>query len=96
MLVGGSLWTISPYIQVLCRLQPGMQILCFSEAHRDTLILQVYDVTKFLEEHPGGDEVLLTSTGEDACPVSCSSFKRSYDLSSLSLRSISSAKESFH
>ncbi|KAK4778774.1 hypothetical protein SAY86_006302 [Trapa natans] len=24
---------------------------------------KVYDVTKFLEDHPGGDEVLLTSTG---------------------------------
>jgi hypothetical protein len=24
---------------------------------------QVYDVTKFLEEHPGGDEVLLSATG---------------------------------
>ncbi|KAL9240119.1 hypothetical protein vseg_014376 [Gypsophila vaccaria] len=27
---------------------------------------KVYDVTKFLEEHPGGDEVLLASTGKDA------------------------------
>ncbi|XP_019058325.1 PREDICTED: cytochrome b5-like, partial [Tarenaya hassleriana] len=26
----------------------------------------VYDVTKFLEDHPGGDEVLLFSTGKDA------------------------------
>jgi cytochrome b involved in lipid metabolism len=24
---------------------------------------QVYDVTKFMEDHPGGDEVLLSSTG---------------------------------
>jgi hypothetical protein len=24
---------------------------------------QAYDVTKFLEEHPGGDEVLLSATG---------------------------------
>ena len=24
---------------------------------------QVYDVTKFLEDHPGGDEVLLSATG---------------------------------
>ncbi|GAB4844092.1 hypothetical protein Ancab_014056 [Ancistrocladus abbreviatus] len=24
---------------------------------------KVYDVTKFLEEHPGGDEVLLSTTG---------------------------------
>ncbi|KAM7496215.1 hypothetical protein LguiA_020629 [Lonicera macranthoides] len=27
---------------------------------------KVYDVTKFLEDHPGGDEVLLTATGKDA------------------------------
>ncbi|KAM5563116.1 cytochrome b5-like [Rosa sericea] len=27
---------------------------------------KVYDVTKFLEDHPGGDEVLLSSTGKDA------------------------------
>jgi Cytochrome b5-like Heme/Steroid binding domain len=24
---------------------------------------QVYDVTKFLEDHPGGDDVLISSTG---------------------------------
>lgn len=24
---------------------------------------QVYDVTKFLEEHPGGDDVILSATG---------------------------------
>ncbi|PKA57805.1 Cytochrome b5 [Apostasia shenzhenica] len=27
---------------------------------------KVYDVTKFLEDHPGGDEVLLAATGKDA------------------------------
>ncbi|XP_038995610.1 cytochrome b5-like isoform X2 [Hibiscus syriacus] len=26
----------------------------------------VYDMTKFLEDHPGGDEVLLSATGKDA------------------------------
>ncbi|GAB6021392.1 Cytochrome b5 isoform E [Chamberlinius hualienensis] len=26
----------------------------------------VYDVTKFLEEHPGGEEVLLEQAGKDA------------------------------
>jgi cytochrome b involved in lipid metabolism len=25
--------------------------------------LQVYDVTKFLEHHPGGDDVLLSASG---------------------------------
>eukprot|EP00250_Pteridium_aquilinum_P015797 c22763_g1_i1 orf=229-627(+) len=27
---------------------------------------KVYDVTKFLEEHPGGDDVILSATGKDA------------------------------
>ncbi|MED6161687.1 hypothetical protein PIB30_063079 [Stylosanthes scabra] len=27
---------------------------------------KVYDVTPFLDDHPGGDEVLLTATGRDA------------------------------
>ncbi|KAL4313578.1 hypothetical protein GQ457_01G054810 [Hibiscus cannabinus] len=27
---------------------------------------KVYDVTQFLEDHPGGDEVLLASSGKDA------------------------------
>nr|ABK94544.1 unknown [Populus trichocarpa] len=26
---------------------------------------RVYDVTKFLEDHPGGDDVLLSATGKD-------------------------------
>ena len=27
------------------------------------MLEQVFDVTKFLEDHPGGDEVLLAATG---------------------------------
>ncbi|OCH90961.1 cytochrome b5 [Obba rivulosa] len=27
---------------------------------------KVYDVTKFIDEHPGGDEVILAETGRDA------------------------------
>ncbi|KAI0952234.1 hypothetical protein AcV7_008109 [Taiwanofungus camphoratus] len=27
---------------------------------------KVYDVTKFIDEHPGGDEVILAETGKDA------------------------------
>uniref|UniRef100_A0A7C9DWU4 Cytochrome b5 heme-binding domain-containing protein n=1 Tax=Opuntia streptacantha TaxID=393608 RepID=A0A7C9DWU4_OPUST len=27
---------------------------------------KVYDVTPFLDDHPGGDEILLTATGKDA------------------------------
>uniref|UniRef100_A0A7C9DYF6 Cytochrome b5 heme-binding domain-containing protein n=1 Tax=Opuntia streptacantha TaxID=393608 RepID=A0A7C9DYF6_OPUST len=27
---------------------------------------KVYDVTPYLDEHPGGDDVLLTATGKDA------------------------------
>ncbi|XP_038977691.1 cytochrome b5-like [Phoenix dactylifera] len=30
------------------------------------LVLQVFDVTPFMDEHPGGDEVLLAVTGKDA------------------------------
>ena len=26
----------------------------------------VYDVSKFMDEHPGGDEVLVTESGKDA------------------------------
>ncbi|KAK4409214.1 cytochrome [Sesamum angolense] len=29
---------------------------------------QAYDVTSFIEEHPGGDELLLNVTGKDATP----------------------------
>jgi cytochrome b involved in lipid metabolism len=28
----------------------------------------VYDVTAFMEEHPGGDEVLLACTGNPSSP----------------------------
>ncbi|CAL9092503.1 unnamed protein product [Musa acuminata var. zebrina] len=37
--------------------------------HKDCWLVingKVYDVTKFLEDHPGGDDVLLSSTGKDA------------------------------
>ncbi|OAY32789.1 cytochrome b5 [Manihot esculenta] len=37
--------------------------------HKDCWLViegKVYDVTKFLEDHPGGDEVLLAATGKDA------------------------------
>ncbi|KAM3373807.1 Cytochrome b5 [Capsicum chinense] len=27
---------------------------------------KVYDVTKFLDDHPGGDEILLSTTGKDS------------------------------
>ncbi|KAI6152350.1 cytochrome b5-like heme/steroid binding domain-containing protein [Pisolithus tinctorius] len=42
------------------------------QAHntRDSLYVlvheKVYDVTKFIDEHPGGDEVILTEAGKDA------------------------------
>lgn len=29
-------------------------------------LYQVYDVSKFIEEHPGGDEVMTNATGKDA------------------------------
>ncbi|PON63745.1 Nitrate reductase NADH dependent [Parasponia andersonii] len=37
--------------------------------HQDCWLIindKVYDVTKFMEDHPGGDEVLLSATGKDA------------------------------
>lgn len=30
------------------------------------LVLQVFDVTPFMDEHPGGDEVLLAVTGNNS------------------------------
>jgi cytochrome b involved in lipid metabolism len=30
---------------------------------------KVYDVTEFLEEHPGGYDIILTSTGADPSPT---------------------------
>lgn len=32
--------------------------------HADTLAFLVYDATKFLDEHPGGEEVLLDMAGD--------------------------------
>ncbi|OEL33220.1 Cytochrome b5 isoform E [Dichanthelium oligosanthes] len=52
----------------------GGKVYSFEEVtkHKDRkdcwLIIagKVYDVTAFMEEHPGGDEVLLACTGKDA------------------------------
>jgi len=52
----------------------GAKVYSFQEVgkHNDRkdcwLIIagKVYDVTPFMEEHPGGDEVLLACTGKDA------------------------------
>jgi hypothetical protein len=45
-----------------------IHVVCAEKMHLTTLFsyltIQVYDVTPFMDEHPGGDEVLLAVTGE--------------------------------
>lgn len=43
----------------------SIKILIQTVKHSDASS-QVYNVAKFLEDHPGGDEVLLAVTGKDA------------------------------
>ncbi|EFO17101.1 cytochrome b5 [Loa loa] len=44
------------------------EVAAHNDASSTWLIIDnnVYDVTKFLEEHPGGDEVLLEQAGQNA------------------------------
>ncbi|XP_063829796.1 cytochrome b5-like [Ostrinia nubilalis] len=44
------------------------ELKCRNKGDDAILIIHngVYDVTKFLEEHPGGEEVLLEKAGQDA------------------------------
>ena len=35
-----------------------------------TYLVQVYDVTPFMDDHPGGDEVLLAATGKKLTSLS--------------------------
>ncbi|KAI3764484.1 hypothetical protein L2E82_14493 [Cichorium intybus] len=47
----------------------GFGFLCFSnqeEPKKPLIHSMVYDVTPFMEDHPGGDEFLLAATGKDA------------------------------
>ena len=48
--------TVALYVIIFAPIE-SLFILAF------TMFQQVYDVTKFLEDHPGGDEVLLSATG---------------------------------
>ncbi|OMO64234.1 hypothetical protein CCACVL1_21905 [Corchorus capsularis] len=53
-------------------LQEGSTVTVIGMLHKSNDILmivqppEVYDVTPFLEDHPGGDEVLLAAAGKDA------------------------------
>lgn len=38
-------------------------MLCFSQTH---LSLSRYDISEFLDQHPGGEEVVLETAGTDA------------------------------
>lgn len=44
------------------------EVASLNTSDRTLLILhdKVYDVTKFLNEHPGGEEILLNHSGKDA------------------------------
>lgn len=44
----------------------NMEIYALDHNISSLLTFQVYDVTSFMDEHPGGDEVLLAVTGKDA------------------------------
>ncbi|SPC60721.1 probable cytochrome b5 [Ustilago sp. UG-2017b] len=47
----------------------SMEELKQHNSHEDLWLLidgKVYNVSKFLDEHPGGDEVLVTEAGKDA------------------------------
>ena len=40
------------------------------------LLLQVYNVTEFLDEHPGGFDIILTNTGRSSTPLAVASALR--------------------
>ncbi|XP_066255058.1 uncharacterized protein [Euwallacea similis] len=46
-----------------------LQEVSWHDTYRDCWIVvydRVYDITRFLEEHPGGDEILMEYAGRDA------------------------------
>lgn len=63
----GFHFSLSHQIKILTT----FQVLLATTKHYKFLVLlkclffleQVYNVTKFLDDHPGGDDVLLSSTG---------------------------------
>lgn len=52
-----------------------MRVYCVETTFFNTFYLhfgnciQVYDVTAFMDDHPGGDEVLLAATGNRSLPI---------------------------
>lgn len=74
-----SLWFLvaitCSFVQILISKFQGFSVLMFASLfvfflpHMLSIFLyhqcisQVYDVTKYLDDHPGGDDVLLSATG---------------------------------
>uniref|UniRef100_A0A7N2R6J8 Cytochrome b5 heme-binding domain-containing protein n=1 Tax=Quercus lobata TaxID=97700 RepID=A0A7N2R6J8_QUELO len=64
-----AFWGRDGKYQKLSRASPDFLFFIYkqiTEVVKVKVKVKVYDVTKFLEDHPGGDEVLLSATGKDA------------------------------
>ncbi|XP_038889017.1 cytochrome b5, seed isoform isoform X2 [Benincasa hispida] len=62
-LVGKQNYMFFSYLKILFS---SFSHIRFASRLLGCILFVVYDVTKFLEDHPGGDEVLLSGVGKDA------------------------------